>query len=154
MGLNTQQRAAIIAETRSWKGTPYRGWSCLKARGVDCGQVIYGIFHACGFIPELELPKDYSLQVSKHRASTEYINLVDQYFRPITEAEVQPGDLVVYKLGHAYAHAAIIEEWPRFVWQAAARHGFSGAHGTDHPAWKQRERIFRTLKDEYCEVGL
>jgi cell wall-associated NlpC family hydrolase len=150
MPLSTQQRAAIVEEAKSWKGTPYRGWACRKGEGADCGQVIYGIYHACGLVPEVTLPKDYSLQVSQHRASTEYINLVDRYFRDVKEAEVQPGDLVVYKLGLAYAHAAIIVEWPRFVLQAVARHGFSGAHGTQHPAFYRRERVFRTLKDEYC----
>lgn len=149
MALTAKQRLAVVEETKSWIGTPYRGWACVKHFGVDCGQLIYGIFHNCGLVPVLELPKDYSLQVSKHRASTEYLEVVDKYFRPITEAEVQPGDLVLYKLGHAFAHAAVIVEWPRYVIQAEERHGVSGAHGIKTPAFRRAERVFRTLRNEY-----
>jgi cell wall-associated NlpC family hydrolase len=150
MPLNDVQREEVIKEVYTWVKTPYRGWSCSKGCGVDCGQLLYGVFHNCGFIPERELPRDYSLQVSQHRASTEYVNLVSQYFREIREAEVQAGDIVVYKLGLAYAHAAIIVEWPHNIIQAEARHGVSGAHGTKTPIFKQAERKFFTLKDAYC----
>lgn len=148
--LTTQQRAEILAEAKTWIGTPYRGWSCLKGCGTDCGQFLYGVYRAVGLIPEFELPKDYSLQVSLHRASTEYIDLVDKYFRQIPEGEAQPGDLVVYKIGKGFAHAAIIVEWPHYVLQADDHNGVAGAHGTDTPIFRRAERQFRTLRAEYC----
>jgi len=153
------QRAAIVTEAKTWLGTPYRGWSAVKGAGVDCGQILYAVYHALAFIPTIELPKDYSLQVSQHRASTEYLLIVDRFFREIPEEEVKPGDLVVYKIGLAYAHAALIVEWPRYVIQAEARHGVSGTHGTKNPALRERQylngcpRDFRTLRDEYCRGG-
>lgn len=147
------QRNQVVAEARSWIGTPYRGWSCLKGAGTDCGQLIYGVFRACGLVPEVTLPKDYSLQVAQHRASTEYIETVDKYFRDIPESEVQPGDLVVYKLGHAFAHAAIIVSWPSFIIQAELRHGVSGAHGLKLPAFRNAPRVFRTLKTPCADCG-
>jgi cell wall-associated NlpC family hydrolase len=148
--LTDKQRAAVVSEVRTWLGTPYRGWSCLKGYGVDCGQLIYGVFRNCGLLPDIELPRDYSLQVHQHRASTEYVETVAQYFREIAEADAQSGDLVVYKLGLAYAHAAIIVEWPHNVIQAEARHGVSGAHGTRTPVFRHADRRFFTLKDEHC----
>lgn len=151
MPLTDTQREQIITETKTWIGTPYRGWSCMKGAGTDCGQLLYGIFRNCGLMPELELPKDYSLQVSQHQASTEYVDVVSTYFREITEAEVKPGDLVVYKLGLAFAHAALIVLWPDFLIHAVGRHGVSGAHGTKSPLFRHRERKFFTLKDQYCE---
>ena len=152
--LSNVQREAIVKEAQSWIGTPYRGWSCVKGAGTDCGQLLYGVFHACGHLPVItDLPKDYSLQVAKHRASTEYIDLVDKYFTSITEAEVLPGDIVVYKLGLAYAHAAIIVEWPGYIIQAEdLHHKVGGAHATKTPLFKRAERIFRTLRDEYTEA--
>jgi cell wall-associated NlpC family hydrolase len=152
--LTDNQRQLVIAELKTWIGTPYRGWSCVKGAGVDCGQLIYGVFRACGFLPELDLPKDYSLQVSQHRASTEYVDLVATYFDEITEDEARPGDLAVYKLGHAYAHAAVIVEWPHYIIQAEARHGVSGAHGTRTPTFRNAPRKFFTLKAEYCGGAL
>lgn len=149
--LTHSQRAAIVTEALTWIGTPYRGWSCLKGAGTDCGQLIYGVFRNCELLPEIELPKDYSLQVAMHRASTEYVDTVAQYCREIPEAEAKPGDIVVYKLGLAYAHAALIVEWPNFIIQAEARHGVSGAHGTKSPIFRRAERRFFTLKEEYCK---
>ena len=150
--LTAQQRTAIVAEAQSWVDakTPYRGHSCVKGAGVDCGQLVYGIYRERGHLGALELPKDYSLQVAQHRASTEYVDVVDQYFRDIPEAEALPGDLVVYKLGHAYSHAAVIVRWPEHVIQAEQRHGVCGAHGTKLPAFRNAPRIFRTLRDEFC----
>lgn len=150
MNLNDTQRAAIIAEAQSWIKTPYHGHSCLKGHGVDCGQLIYGVFHGVGLVGEIALPKDYSLQVAKHRVSTEYVDIVDQYFREIPESEVQPGDLVVYKLGHSFSHAAIVISWPDYVIHAEEHHGVAGTHGIKTPWFRllgvQAERIFRTFK--------
>lgn len=149
--LTDTQREVLVKETLSWVGTPYRGWSCVKGAGVDCGQLVYGIFRNCGAVQELDLPKDYSLQAAQHQASTEYVDTVGMYFREITEAEVLPADIVVYKLGLAYAHAAIIVTWPEYLVQAVGRHGVSGVHGLKNPLFRGRERKFFTLKDEYCE---
>jgi cell wall-associated NlpC family hydrolase len=149
--LTDAQREAVVKETNSWIGTPYRGWSCVKGCGTDCGQLIYGIYRTCGFLPELDLPKDYSLQVSQHRASTEYVDLVSVYFREIEESEVKQGDIVVYKLGLAYAHAAVVIRWPDFIIQAVARHGVSGDHGIKNPILRGQLRRFFTLKDEFCK---
>jgi len=145
--MTKEQRAAIVTETKTWLGTPYRGWSCVKGHGADCGQLIYGVYRACGLVPEMQLPRDYSLQVSLHRASTEYVDLVARYFREIPEADVQPGDLVIYKLGHAFAHGAIVIEWPRYIVQAEGRHGVSGAHGSKSPLFRHAERKFFTRRD-------
>lgn len=148
--LTTEQRNAIVTEAKSWNKTPYHGHSCLKGCGVDCGQLIYGVYRACGLVPEVDLPKDYALQVAKHRESTEYVDIVNRYFRDIPESEVQPGDLVVYKLGHAFSHAGIIVQWPGYVIHAEERHGVSGVHGIKSPFFRylgvQAERVFRTLK--------
>lgn len=147
-----EQRESIVKEALSWVGTPYRGHSCVKQAGVDCGQLIYGVYRACGLLPELQLPTDYSLQVAQHRASTEYMELIDRYFRPVPEAEAKPGDIVCYQLGLAMAHAAIIIAWPSFVIQAELRHGVSGSHGKNNPQLRQHHylagtvRQFRTLR--------
>jgi cell wall-associated NlpC family hydrolase len=126
----------------------------MKGAGVDCGQLIYGVYRNCGHVGEVPLPKDYSLQVAQHRSSTEYIDVVDRYFREIPESEALPGDVVVYKLGHAFAHAAIIVSWPENVIQAELRHGVSGTHGTRNPIFGNAPRLFRTLRDEFSGGSL
>lgn len=145
--LTQEQREKLIAEGRTWVGTPYRGHSCVKGGGADCGQLLYGIYRAVGLIPRFELPKDYSLQVAQHRASTEYVDTVLQYFREIPEEEALPGDLVIYQLGLAFAHGGMIMEWPNYVLQADLRNGVSGTHGLLNPHFKDAERRFFTRKD-------
>ena len=145
--LNTTQREAIVREAMEWVGTPYRGWCHLKGIGADCGQFIYGVYRALELLPEVELPKDYSLHLAQHRESTEYVDFVSRFFREITEAEVLPGDVVLYKIGHAYAHAALIVEWPGLVLQAEARHGVSGANGKKFPFLRRADRRYFTLKE-------
>ena len=137
------QRDAVLTEVKSWIGTPYRGWSAVKGAGVDCGQLIYAVYRACNLIPVVTLPKDYSLQVAQHRASTEYLSLVLKYFKPIREAQAQPGDVVLYMLGQAVAHAAIIVTWPDYIIQAEGRHGVSGAHGTKTALFRRAPRLRR-----------
>lgn len=148
------QRKAVTAEALSWAAakTPYRGHSCIKGVGVDCGQLIYGVFYACGLIPQLSLPTDYSLQVAQHRCSKEYMAIVDEYFSLIPESEAAPGDIVCYQLGRAMAHSAIIIDWPALVIHAELRHGVSGSHGINNPNLRRQHylggtvREFRTLR--------
>jgi hypothetical protein len=110
------------------------------------------VFVNTGFIPEtVELPKYYSLCVAQHKEDTRYINLVETYMREIPESEVGAGDVVVYKLGHAFAHAAFIIDWPRHVVHAWARYGVIGADGMNHPNLRGKSRKFYTLRDEFCE---
>ncbi len=153
MSLTAEQRATIIAEARSWLGTPYVGWSRVKGPkgGTDCGQFLAGVLINTKHLPaDLDLPRYYSLQVAQHKESAEYINKIREYMREIPESEVQAGDNVVYKLGLAFAHAAIIELWPQHVIHAFGGHGVSGSHGTTNPRFKKKERVFFTLLDEYC----
>jgi cell wall-associated NlpC family hydrolase len=144
--LTEEQRAAVVGEAKSWVGTPYVGCARLKGHGVDCGQLLYGVYLNAGLIPELELPKNYSIQVAQHRTSPEYRNLVDKLFEIIPESAALPGDVVLYKLGKDFAHGAIIVEWPGYVIQAEARHGVSGAHGSNTKLFRHAPREFRTLR--------
>ena len=150
MPLTEQQRQNIVKVTESWYGTPYRGHSCLKGAGVDCAQLLKGVFVEAGHLREdIPLPKDYSLQVSQHRHDTEYIETVERYMREIPESEVLPGDVVVYKLGLAFAHAAIIKSWPEHVIHALERDGVTGGHGMNFKFGRLEKKFF-TLKDEHC----
>src|SRR5580658_3533782 len=68
MPLTIEQREAVVSEVDTWVGTPYRGWSCVKGAGVDCGQLLYAVYRNCGLIPEInDLPKDYPLFIGLHR---------------------------------------------------------------------------------------
>ena len=129
------------------------GCARLKGKGVDCGQLLYGVYNALGLIPDTELPTNYPIQIAQHKTSSAYRDLVDRFFDVVPEADAQPGDVVLYKLGKDFAHGAIIVDWPGFIIQAEARHGVSGSHGTHTRLFNRAPREFRTLRKTFAEGG-
>jgi len=80
----------------------------------------------------------------------EYISIIEKYMREIPESEVKPGDVVVYKLGLAFAHAAIIVKWPEHVIHSLEREGVHAGHGKNFK-FGRLEKKFYTVKDEWCK---
>jgi cell wall-associated NlpC family hydrolase len=122
MSDESEQRAAVIAEARSWIGTPYRhmGRAKGKSGGVDCAQLVWAVFHGCGLTPFLPLepyPPDFML----HRDAERYMNVVLERAREVEYP--QAGDLVLYRVGRLFAHGGIVDApgWPRIIhaWFAA-----------------------------------
>jgi len=119
-----EERAAVIAEARGWIGTPYRHMGRAKgpADGVDCAQLVWAVFHNVGLTPFLPLepyPRDFML----HQGIERYLGIVLDRARELGERQVQPGDLVLYRMGRLYAHGVIVDApgWPRIIhaWYAA-----------------------------------
>ena len=152
MPLTTEQRVRVVAAARTWINTPYAGWSRVKGGGVDCGQFLAGVYaDDMRLAPsDMQLPPFYSLQVAQHKEDPSYIRKVREYMRDIPESEVLPGDVVLYKFGFAFAHAAIIISWPDEVIHAIGRHGVCCGHGANEPRFRKCERVFLTLKNEWC----
>jgi hypothetical protein len=154
MPLTTTERAHIVEVAKSWYHTPYRTHTCLKGVGADCGQLLKGVFMEAGHQPEdgVPTPKDYSPRVYLHRKSTEYKDMIEKYFREIPESEVLSGDIVVYQLGWAFAHAAIIAKWPEHVIHSLEKEGVHAGHGMNNK-FSRLPRKFYTLKDIYIGAG-
>lgn len=102
----TDLRAAIVAEAMSWEGTPYLGHARVKGVGVDCAQLPAAVFEAVGVIPRVD--PEYSQQWMLHRDEEAYLAEIRNWAREIDEADLQPGDLVVWKFGRTYSHSAIV----------------------------------------------
>jgi hypothetical protein len=150
MSLSDNQRLHIIEVAKSWVNTPYRGHSCLKGAGVDCGQLLKGVYIEAGhqFPDGIPLRSDYSLQVSQHKHDTEYIDIISKYMREVPESEVKPGDIVVYKMDLAFAHAAFVIDWPHFIIHAINDPGVCGGHGMNNKFGKLSKRFY-SLRDEF-----
>lgn len=106
-------RAAIVAEARSWLGTPYHHCARLKGVGVDCAQLPAAVYYAVGLIPDLQ--PEYSPQWMMHRDEERYLSWVRPHAREISRKELSPGDLVMWKFGRTYSHSAIIIECPTII---------------------------------------
>src|SRR5215475_8049951 len=49
-GLEAHERAAVIAEAKTWLGTPFAHRSMVKGAGVDCAQLVRLVFIECGVL--------------------------------------------------------------------------------------------------------
>jgi cell wall-associated NlpC family hydrolase len=148
--MTPEQREAVVTEAKSWVGTPYVGWSQVKGEhgGTDCGMLIKAVYQHCGLIPagDLGIDMTYSLQIAQHLPDKTYLNTIESFMREIGEDEVQPGDVVVYKLGLAFAHAGIITNWPTIV-HAISHGGVRMSSGISHPRLRKAAHKFYSLRE-------
>jgi cell wall-associated NlpC family hydrolase len=101
-----EQRAAVIAEARSWILTPVHHGARLKGVGVDCGQFIIGVFEACGLVPPIPIesyPRDWFV----HRDDDLYLDLMRAHATEIA-GPPEAADVIMFWIGRNYAHGGIV----------------------------------------------
>ncbi|HTJ64756.1 MAG TPA: hydrolase [Alphaproteobacteria bacterium] len=107
------QRAAVVQEARGWLGTPYHHAAQIKGAGVDCAMLPAAVYRAAGLIPEIPIghyPPDWHL----HRETERYLDIVLSHAAEVP-APTGAGDFVLYRFGRAFAHGAIIVDWPAII---------------------------------------
>ena len=108
-----EQRAAVVAEARSWLATPYHHAARVKGAGVDCAMLPAAVYRTCGLIPPLTVehyPPDWHL----HRDIERYLDVVTSYASEVP-GPTGPGDFVLYRWGRCFAHGAIVVDWPMII---------------------------------------
>jgi cell wall-associated NlpC family hydrolase len=99
------QRAAVVAEARSWIGTPYHNCADIKGAGVDCGMLIVRVFVDTGLCVPFD-PRPYPPDWHLHRSEERYLGFV---FNRCSEVTVpQPGDVMVFRIGRCYSHGGVV----------------------------------------------
>jgi cell wall-associated NlpC family hydrolase len=149
------QRDLVVKEARSWIGTAYHHMGTCKVRregdqiidrgGVDCATLLACVYANVGLIPAEPVPY-YPRDWHMHRSAERYLNTVLRWAMEITEAQAAPGDVVLYRFGRVFAHAAIIVTpgWPKIVhsrWGSGLVHEDDG----DQAELRDRPRRFFTL---------
>jgi len=99
------QRAAVVAEARSWIGTPYHNCADVKGAGVDCGMLLVRVFVDSGLIPQFD-PRPYPIDWHLHRDDERYLGFI--FDRCAEVMEPQPGDVMVLRYGRCYSHGGIV----------------------------------------------
>jgi cell wall-associated NlpC family hydrolase len=137
------QRAAVCAEARTWVGTPYHHCARVKgpAGGVDCAQIIWAVFHACGLTPFMAL-EPYARDWFLHRSAEQYMGIVMDRAHPV--AAPLPGDVVLYKIGRCFAHGGIVVDpgWPVIVHAYARARRVLVDDGTAGELARRERRFF------------
>lgn len=105
-------RARIIEEAKTWLRTPWHHAARVKGSGVDCGQLIIGVYINAGLVEHFETggyPADWMLHQSEER----YLGWVEKYLDPVDVP--QPGDVAAWRYGHCFSHGAIVVDWPTII---------------------------------------
>ena len=106
-------RAAVVAETLSWLGTPYHHLAAVKRAGVDCAMLLVAVYQAVGLVPLSFDPRPYAPQWFLHRSRELYLEHLALWAGPVTDPG--PGDVAVYRFGRTAAHGAIIIDEQQLV---------------------------------------
>lgn len=103
--MTDDQRAAVVAEARRWIGTPWHHQARVRGAGVDCVMLLCEVYEAAGLIPHV-VPEYYPIDIMIHRSVEPVLPYLERYGFEIDAPRV--GDVVVYKFGRSYSHAAIL----------------------------------------------
>lgn len=129
-------RDRIIAETRSWIGTPYRHQASLKGVGCDCLGLIRGVWRGVyGDEPE-QIP-GYSPDWAEAGGEETLASAARRHLDEIDPLAVQPADVLLFRWRARLPakHAAILIAPDRFV---HAHDGAAVATAALSPWWRRR----------------
>jgi NlpC/P60 family putative phage cell wall peptidase len=101
-------RAALVAEARSWIGTPYQHQASLKGVGCDCLGLVRGVWRGCvGAEPELAPPYAPDWAEAGHRETL--AEAAQRHLAPSAFDRIAAGDVLLFRWRavHIAKHAAI-----------------------------------------------
>ena len=107
--------APLVAACESWRGTPFRGRSCVKGAmgGVDCVGFVGAVFHEIGAVPMSVSIPDYAINHAEHSDESVLRGWFERAevrarVRRVDEAEASlPGDLVFPVVGRCEHHLGL-----------------------------------------------
>lgn len=129
-------RSLILAEARSWVGTPYQHRASLKGHGADCLGLVRGVWRAL-IGPEPELLPPYAPDWAEAGRSETLAQTAGRHLVSVPVADALPGDVLLFRFrAHVPAkHIAILAEDGRII------HAYDGANvceGALGPWWRRR----------------
>jgi NlpC/P60 family putative phage cell wall peptidase len=127
---------AVIAEARSWIGTPYRHQASLKGVGCDCLGLIRGVWRALHG-DEPEMTPAYAPDWAEAGGEERLAAAARRHLTEISLEDAAPGDILLFRWRpHLPAkHAAILTAADRMI------HAYDGAAVAEvHfvPFWRRR----------------
>jgi NlpC/P60 family putative phage cell wall peptidase len=132
----TLTRSRIVAEARSWIGTPYRHQASLKGIGCDCLGLVRGIWRAFyGAEPERVPP--YARDWAEAAASEPLAEAGLRHLVPVDADAFLPGDILLFRwrAGMVAKHAAIVASPDTMI---HAHDGAAVAEVALAPWWRRR----------------
>lgn len=139
-----QWRRELVAEARSWIGTPYVTGGRVKQAGCDCCSFVLSALQNCGLARDEEL-EVYSGDCWAHWTEEKYLYRLMKHAVKIAETvatrgvRALPGTIVLGRVvgARVYNHAAIVTAWPLVV--HALPPEVCEADASREPLWIHRE---------------
>jgi NlpC/P60 family putative phage cell wall peptidase len=127
---------SVVAEARSWIGTPYQHQASLKGVGCDCLGLVRGVWRSTiGAEPEPMPP--YAPDWAEAASGGPLVEAALRHLVPIDRAAFGPGDILLFRWRACAAakHAAIVTAPDRMV---HAHDGAAVAEVAIAPWWRRR----------------
>ena len=105
-------RTTVVEVAKSWIGTPWHHAARIKGAGVDCAQLLIGVYVEAGLVESFET-EAYPMDWMLHREEEKFLSYVDQHMNPV--ALPSAGDTAVWVYGRCFSHAAIVVDWPVLI---------------------------------------
>jgi NlpC/P60 family putative phage cell wall peptidase len=133
------ERAAIIAEARSWIGTQYHHQASVKGAGCDCLGLVRGVWRGV-YGTEPEAPPPYSRDWAEAHKQETLADAAGRHMLPVELDNIAPGDVLLFALNERAPakHCAILTEQDRMV------HSYEShavAEVSLSPWWRRRIRF-------------
>lgn len=122
-----EQRAAVLAEARTWLGTPHKHRQACKGAGIDCALFIREAFVGAGLADPFET-EFYTHDWHMHQDEERYLNKIEEYMTRLDDSSdslrlrikdpyfsMAPGDVIMMKVGQTYSHGVIVTQWPFII---------------------------------------
>jgi cell wall-associated NlpC family hydrolase len=125
----SEHRAKVIAEAKTWLRTPFRHAARLKGVGADCETFICEVFSAAGVFSAQGIPY-VPAQWFLNTKEELYLNYLSKYAAeyvvgrwssvvgrgPKTnDQRPLPGDIICVKHRWVHSHGAIVIAWPQVI---------------------------------------
>lgn len=110
----TELQQQVLEEAHTWLGTPWHHEGEVKGAGVDCAMLLVCVFGAVGAIPHID-PRPYPIDHMLHSGDERFMGWLQQHANEVDAADPQTGDVVIYRVGRCFSHAAIVTEWPYII---------------------------------------
>lgn len=141
-------RHAIVAEARSWIGTPYRHQASRKGAGCDCLGLVRGVWRAL-YGAEPEAPPPYAADWAETGGRETLLEAARRHLVEIPPTDWRPGDVLLFRMipeacikhcaivsaatpgepepriVHAYWGRAVVESWLGPWWRRRLAYAFS-----------------------------
>lgn len=139
-----EKQQAVVAEARSWLGTPFFPFARVKGHGVDCVNLAAGIYLALGVIQEF-WPPPYLMDEGIHSSTSKVLDYLrdNGRFVPVDKPEIA-GDLLCLRIERIVYHVGV------FIGGTSFMHVFKGesvmVSDVRDSTWSSRfDRVFRPI---------